>query len=101
MFLSYVGIWASGVADTDPYAIVTSLGPVGFFLILLITGKLRTENELKRVEESLAKSQADSARKDEQIAALQASIMEQAIPSLVRSTMVMEKLAPLLQEGQK
>jgi hypothetical protein len=62
-------------------------------VILILTGKLRTDADWKRIA-------AESDRKDEiiteqhtQLMAVQAAMMEKAIPALVRSSQVLEDVS--------
>lgn len=91
-----MAIWvqAAGQTVTDPLTALIGLGPVGIIAFLFIIGKIRTEGEVKRLTDNLDK-------KDEQIASLQKSIMEQAIPAVVKATEVLQEIAPLLREGRR
>jgi hypothetical protein len=63
---------------------------------LIIGRVLVTGRELRRAEEQLEASTAALARKDEQIAALQAGLIDRAIPALTRATDIIAAVSPLL-----
>jgi hypothetical protein len=77
--------FAADQINADPYSTLVSLGPVGIILILMIWGKLRTEGEVKRLEE-------ENKAKDEKISALTESAMGQVIPLMVRVASALDKL---------
>jgi hypothetical protein len=81
---------------TGPVGWLFNLGVAGVWLIVLITGKQRSEKEVQSLEERLAIKDKIIEAKDAQIASLSAAAMEQAVPAIVRATQVMERLAPLL-----
>ena len=91
-----LGLAVAEVAGQDPYSTIISLGPVGFILVLFLVGKIRTEGEVKRLEEEVRK-------KDERIEKLQDTIIDKAIPALVQSTDLLQRIAPgvISKEGQK
>jgi hypothetical protein len=84
---------AGGGASFDPYSVLASTGISGIVVVLLISGKLRTESEVKRLVSENERKDTVIKQKDEQIVSLQAGIVEQAIPVLTRSTSLLEKLA--------
>lgn len=76
----------------DPLTLLASTGIPGVVIILLITGKLRTESEVKRLEGENDRKDIVIAQKDEQIQRLQAGIVDQAIPVLTRSTELLGRI---------
>jgi len=84
---------AGGGASFDPYTLIASTGIPGIVVVLLISGKLRTESEVKRLVSENERKDTVIRQKDEQIVSLQQGIVEQAIPVLTRSTSLLEKLA--------
>jgi hypothetical protein len=80
-------------ASFDPYNLLASTGITGTVIALLISGKLRTESEVKRLVSENERKDVVIKQKDEQIVSLQAGIVDQAIPVLTRSTSLLEKLA--------
>jgi hypothetical protein len=87
--------------QADPYAALISLGPVGIILFLFIIGKIRTEGEVKRLQQDKVELKAEISQKDKQISKLTDSIMDQAIPTIAKSTDLLNKMAPLLHEGRR
>ena len=85
-------IYAIEPNATDPISLLTSLGFPGIVISLFITGKLRWDGEVKRLIQEIDKKDEVIKQKDEQIARLQDSIIQQAIPALTRSTQIMEQL---------
>lgn len=81
---------------SDPVSWLINLGTAGVMLILFITGKVRSGKESESLEGRLAVKDRIIEQKDAQIAALQAGILEQAVPAIIRATQVIERLAPLL-----
>ena len=81
---------------TDPVSWLINLGVAGIWLICFLTGKVRPGKEVDSLESRLAVKDKIIEQKDAQIASLQAGILEQAVPAIVRATQVMERLAPLL-----
>ena len=63
-------------------------------IALLITGKLRTENEIKNRDETIAIVRAQVTAKDAQLEALQESVVNKAIPALTRAALILEKYQP-------
>lgn len=80
----------------DPVGWLINLGVAGIWLIMFITGKVRPGKEVDGLEARLALKDKIIEAKDVQIASLQAGILEQAVPAIVRSTQIMERLAPYL-----
>lgn len=80
----------------DPIGWLVNLGVAGIWLISFLTGKVRPGKEVESLEGRLAQKDKIIEAKDAQIASLQAGILEQAVPAIVRATQVMERLAPLL-----
>jgi len=76
----------AGGSSFDPLTLLASTGIPGVVIVLLITGKLRTESEVKRLEGENDRKDIVIAQKDEQIQRLQAGIVDQAIPVITRST---------------
>lgn len=85
---------ASGSTSTlsDPFTYLTGLGFPGIVIGLLITGQLRTKSEAERLIEENRRKDEIIIAKDRQLEALQASIVDKAIPALTRSTQVLESL---------
>lgn len=81
---------------SDPVGWLLNLGVAGIWLVAFITGKVRPGKEVESLEARLQDKDKVIASKDAQIASLSASIMQQAVPAIVRATQVMERLAPLL-----
>lgn len=75
----------------DPWSLLTGLGPVGAIVVLLIWGKLRTENEVKGLEARLDVYQRIVEQKDQQILALTNGYTEKAMPTLARAIAVLER----------
>lgn len=80
----------------DPITWLTNIGVAGIWLIMFIIGKVRTEKEVASLEVRLAMKDKIIEQKDGQISSLQAGLVEKAIPALVRSTQILEQLAPLI-----
>jgi hypothetical protein len=80
----------------DPIAWLINLGVAGVWLIAFLTGKVRPGKEVESLEGRLAVKDKIIEQKDQQIAVLSASIMDQAVPAIVRATQVMERLAPFV-----
>ena len=85
---------------SDPVGWLLNLGVAGVWLIAFLTGKVRPGKEVESLEGRLALKDKIIESKDAQIASLSASIMDQAVPTIVRATQVMERLAPLLDGGR-
>lgn len=66
-------------------------------IILLLLGKLRTEPEVKRLEQSNETMRQTILAKDNDMQQLQAGLVDKAIPALTRSTLILETLAPVIQ----
>jgi hypothetical protein len=92
---------AAAEVATDPLTALVSYGAVGIILFLFVIGKIRTEGEVRRLQADKEQLRSEMAAKDDQISRLTASIMEQAIPTLAKSTDLLSRLAPLLQEGRR
>ena len=84
---------AEAGSSFDPLQMLASAGLPGVVILLLITGKLRTESEVKRLEADNERLHGIIATKDELIAALNSSIVDRAIPALTTSTHVLERLS--------
>lgn len=72
----------AGGAATDPVTYVLGLGFPGVIIGLFITGQLRTKGEVERLEAANEKLLAT---------------LDTAIPAIVKSTLIMEQITPLLQ----
>lgn len=83
---------AAADTATDPIAILTGLGPVGIFAILLITGKLRTEGEVKSLERRLEVKDEIIGQKDALLQALTTGYVDKAMPTLTRVASVLERI---------
>lgn len=92
MLASLYWVAADTVPSFDPYTLLASAGIPGVVVLLLITGKLRTEAEVNRLVAENSRKDLVIAQKDEQIQSLQRGIVDQAIPALTRSTLLMETL---------
>lgn len=82
---------AAGTTE-DPWSLLIGYGPLGLIAALLIFGKLRTEAEVKGLEERIKAWQDIVAQKDAQIIALQNGYTDKAIPTLARAIMILERL---------
>jgi len=86
----------SGSGGVDVSSLLgTAVTPV-LVILLLLTGKLRTENEVKNRDETIANLRQQIHDKDAQLGALQAGVVDKAIPALTRTALVLEKLSPML-----
>jgi hypothetical protein len=74
----------------DPYSLIGTLLTPVIVVILLLTNKLHTEGDYKRL-------QADLDLEKGRTTALQEALVERVIPALTRSTLVLEQVSPLLQ----
>ena len=63
-------------------------------LMLLIMGKLRTENEIKNRDETIAILRQQVKDKDAQLDRLQEGLVDKAIPALTRAALILEKISP-------
>lgn len=86
----------SSTGGFDPTVLVSSAVTPAIVVLLLLLGKLRTEGEVKRLESESERKDGLIDQKDGQITTLQASLVDKAIPALVRSTLILESLSPLL-----
>ena len=89
-------IVAAAEPVSDPIAWLVNIGVAGVWLTMFIVGKVRTEKEVQSLQERLVAKDKIIEQKDTQIATLQTGLVEKAIPALVRSTQIIEDLAPLL-----
>jgi hypothetical protein len=76
----------------DPISILTGLGPVGVVALLLIFGKLRTEAEVKGLQQRLEVKDEIIAKKDKQIEALTQGYVDKAMPTLTRLAVALERI---------
>jgi hypothetical protein len=76
----------------DPYSLIGTVVTPVLVIALLLMGKLHTHGEVARLETDLAARDAALAVKDEQLTALQAGLVDRAIPALTRATLVLEGL---------
>jgi hypothetical protein len=67
-------------------------------ILLLLTGKLRTEGEVKNRDETIAILRRQNSDKEDQLVALQTSVVEKAIPALTRTALILERLTPDFRE---
>lgn len=81
---------AASSAGFDPISIIGTVLTPTIVIILLLTGKLHTDSEVKRLEDAVT-------AKDAQLAALQSGLTDRVIPALTRATLVLETVSPLLQ----
>lgn len=88
---------ADPTASFNPYSLIGSVVTPVIVVLLLLFGKLRTESESKRQEETLEAYRDQLRLKDEQLQQLQTALQERVIPALTRATLVLETLSPLLQ----
>lgn len=84
---------AIGGDNFDPVQLLLNTGIPGIVVVLLITGRLRTQAEVERLEADNARKDAVIASKDELISSLQAGINDKAIPALTMSTRALERIA--------
>lgn len=84
----------------DPVGWLVNLGTAGVFLILFVTGRIRSGKDVESLEARLALKDKIIEAKDTQIASLMSGMLERAVPALERSTQVMERLAPFLDGGK-
>lgn len=87
-------------AGFNPYSLIGSAVTPVIVVVLLLFGKLRTETELKRLEEEIngPNGYKEQIRlKDEQLQLSLNGLLERVVPALTRSTLVLENLAPMLQ----
>lgn len=90
------GVLVAGAAANsgfDAWTLLTTGGPVGILAVvvwLVLTDKLHTHGDYKRVVDELEAEKTERLR-------LQAALTDRAIPALTRSTLVLEALSPLLQ----
>jgi hypothetical protein len=80
----------------DPVAWLINLGVAGIWLIAFLTGKIRPGKEVESLEARLAVKDKIIEQKDTQIAALSAGLMDRALPILERTTLILERVLPLL-----
>lgn len=80
----------------DPVGWLVNLGTAGVWLLLFITGRIRSGKEVENLEARLAQKDRLIEAKDAQIASLSAGMMDKAIPVVERATQVLERLAPIL-----
>lgn len=88
--VSLIADAAAGGNGFDPFSLIGTVFTPVVVIILLLTNKLHTEGDYKRIAEDLESERARNA-------ALQTALTEQAIPALTRSTLVLETISPLLQ----
>lgn len=81
-----------GGSLNDPFTYLTGLGFPGIIIALLLTGQLVPKGVIDRMSKDLDRKDEIIKAKDEQIAALQAGLVDKAIPALTRSTQVLERL---------
>jgi hypothetical protein len=84
-------------ADTGGVDLTSLLGTVVtpvIVILLLLTGKLRTEGEVKNRDETIRILRQQNTDKDVQLTALQAGVVEKAIPALTRTALILERLTP-------
>jgi hypothetical protein len=74
----------------DPYSLIGTLITPVLVVVLLLTNKLHTEGDYKRV---IADLEVEKAR----TTTLQTALVDRVIPALTRSTLVLETVSPLLQ----
>ena len=85
---------AAAAADTaangfDPWSLLTTGGPVGILVVIvwfLVTGRLHTDGEVKRLIAELDAARTDQASERAARIALQTTLIEQVVPALTRST---------------
>lgn len=68
-----------------------ALGLLAFYKGWIVRGA-----EVERMRGEMAAKDAALERKDDQISALQAGLIDKAVPALARATLVLEKLSPLI-----
>lgn len=87
-----VGVLADAASSNsfDPYSLVGTLLTPVLVVILLLTNKLHTEGDYKRLQQDLDLEKGRTT-------ALQEALVERVIPALTRSTLVLEQVSPLLQ----
>lgn len=73
------------VTQADPLAILLNYGGLGIFLVLLITGQVRTKSEVENYKAQLTQQQRI-------IDAFTMNITGQTLPALAKSTQVLEHL---------
>jgi hypothetical protein len=76
----------------DPSALLTGIGIPAAVLALFVTGKLRPESEVKRLERENNRLNKVVETKDALIASMNDALVQKAIPALTRSTQVLESL---------
>jgi hypothetical protein len=77
-------------ASFDPVSLIGSVITPVIVVVLLLIGKLHTDSDYKRVLADLEAERAERAR-------LQTALTDRVIPALTRSTLVLEAVAPMLQ----
>ena len=75
----------------DPYSLIASAGVAGAFAFAFAVGKIRSKAEVDDL-----RADRDAAR--EQLATLQASLIQQVIPALTNSTSAVERLSRRLDQ---
>lgn len=80
---------AATQSDFDPVSLIGTLITPVLVVILLLTNKLHTEGDYKRLQQDLDLEKGRTT-------ALQEALVERVIPALTRSTLVLEQVSPLL-----
>jgi hypothetical protein len=92
-------ISTAGDAGTgfDPLSLVGSVLMPATVIILIMTGKLRTDNEVRSKDSQIHNLSQQLTLERERTQALQTGLMEQAVPALTRQTLILERVTPLLE----
>lgn len=91
------GALAYTAADTGGVDLTSLIGTVVtpvIVILLLLTGKLRTDGEIKNRDETITILRQQNKDQATQLMALQTSVVEKAIPALTRTALILERLTP-------
>jgi hypothetical protein len=84
---------ADTASSFDPISLVTSTVTPGIVILLLVTGKLRTQSEVNRLEEEGARKDEIVEAQRQTIAAQHQALVDKVVPALTLATAALGKRA--------